>query len=58
MNFRDMGLFKNPSYTHGNIGFDLSDPPGEYRIDCTLGAHWDGDLWRDPCGWYPGGIKL
>ncbi len=23
-----MGLFKNPSYTHGNIGFDLSDPPG------------------------------
>ncbi len=27
MNFRDMGPFKNASDTHGNIGFDLSDPP-------------------------------
>ena len=27
MDFRDMGPFENLSYTHVNIGFDLSDPP-------------------------------
>ncbi len=28
MNFRDMGPFVNLPYTHVNIGFYLSDPPG------------------------------
>ena len=28
MNFRDMGPFENLLYTHVNIGFYLSDPPG------------------------------
>ena len=28
MNFRDMGPFENLPYTHVNIGFYLSDPPG------------------------------
>ncbi len=28
MNFRDMGPFKNLPYTHVNIDFCLSDPPG------------------------------
>ena len=32
MNFRDMGPFQKPLYTHVNIGFDLSDPPPrDYR---------------------------
>ncbi len=28
MNFRDMGPFENPLVTHGNIGFNISGPPG------------------------------
>ena len=29
MNFRDMGPFENLPYTHVNIGFYPSDPPGK-----------------------------
>ncbi len=36
MNFRDMGPFQNASDKHGNIGFDLSDPPGVHVISCIL----------------------
>ena len=28
MNFRDMGPFENPLVIHGNIGFNISGPPG------------------------------
>ena len=28
MNFRDMGPFENPLVAHGNIGFNISGPPG------------------------------
>ncbi len=28
MYFRDMGPFENPLFTHVNIGFNISDPPG------------------------------
>ena len=31
MNFRDMSPFENLPYTHVNIGFNLSDPPGMVR---------------------------
>ncbi len=31
MNFRDMGPFENPLVTHGNIGFNISGPPGLYQ---------------------------
>ncbi len=32
MNFIDMGPFENPLVTHGNVGFNVSGPPGQQRF--------------------------
>ncbi len=45
MNFRDMGPFENPLVTHGNIGFNISGPPGGNSKTASFFLTWIWIRW-------------